>query len=172
MTSAISAFRFLAPAAFLNAITFAPGWLFITTGRTGAHFRWALLSTPITVIGFICGVNWGVNGVAASFSITYSVMFALYIYWATRGTPISFYDILQALKVPVLGSLPAGLTAAMIGRFLLESNIIIRFVVCSVVFGVCYFICVIATSKGRQLLRSMIGVISVLRKKPMAIITE
>jgi hypothetical protein len=118
------------------------------------------------------GVNWGVNGVAASFSITYSAMFVLYIYWATRGTPVSFHDIIQALTVPVLGSLPAGLTAALIGRFLLESNIIIRFAVCSIAFAVCYFLCVIATSKGRELLRSMIGVISILRKKPMAIITE
>jgi len=163
-TAAISAFRYLAPAAFLSAISYAPGWLFITTGRAGAHFRWALLSTPITVIGFMYGVNWGVNGVAASFSITYSAMFVLYIYWATHGSPVSFYDIIQTLIVPVLSSLPAGLTAALMGRFLLESNIIIRFVICSIAFALCYILCVISTSKGRQLLRSMIGVISLLRK--------
>jgi PST family polysaccharide transporter len=171
-TAAITAFRYLAPAAFLNAISYAPGWLFITTGRTRAHFRWALISTPVTVIGFMYGVNWGVNGVAASFSITYSVMFVLYIYLATHKSPVSFYDIIQALVVPVCSALLAALAASLAGRFLLESNIFVRFVVCSIVFAVCYFTCVIATSTGRQLLRSLRSVISIIRKKPMAIITE
>ncbi len=171
-SAAITAFRYLAPAAFFSAISFVPGWLFITTGRARAQFRWALLSTPVTVIGFLIGVNWGINGVAASFSITYSAMFVLYIYWATHKSPVSFYDIVQALTVPVLGSLPAGLTAALIGRILSESNIIIRFAVCSMAFAVCYFTCVMATSTGRQIVRSLISVISILRKKPMAIITE
>ena len=171
-TAAITAFRYLAPAAFLNAISYAPGWLFITTGRTGAHFRWALLSTPITVIGFLIGVNWGVNGVAASFSITYSAMFLLYIYWATRGSPVRFHDIIQTLTVPVFSSLLAALAAALTGRFLLESNIVVRFVMCSIVFAIFYFACVIATSTGRQIVRSLLNVISMLRKKPMAILTE
>jgi O-antigen/teichoic acid export membrane protein len=167
-----TAFRYLAPAAFLSAIAFAPSWLFITMGRTRVQFRWALISTPVTVIGFLYGVNWGINGVAASFSITRLILYAFAFYWATHKSPVSFYDIIQALKIPVLGSLPAGLTAALIGSFLSESNIIIRFVVCSIAFVVCYFLCVIATSKGRQLVRSMIGVISILRKKPMTILTK
>jgi len=170
--AAITAFRYLAPAAFLSAISFVPGWLFITTGRTGAQFRWALLSTPVTVIGFLIGVNWGINGVAASFSITYSAMFVLYIYWATRESPVRFHDIIQAVEVPVCGSLLAGLAAALTDSFLSESNIIIRFAVCSLAFAVCYFACVMATSKGRQLVRSIFSAISILRKKPMAIITE
>jgi O-antigen/teichoic acid export membrane protein len=170
--AAITAFRYLAPAAFCSAISYAPGWLFITTGRTRAQFRWALLSTPVTVIGFMYGVKWGVNGVAASFSITYSVMFMLYIYWATRESPVRFHDIIQTLAVPALSSLLAALAAALTGRFLLGSNIVVRFAVCSIVFAVCYFTCVIATSTGRQIVRSLLSVISILRKKPMAIITE
>ena len=170
--AAATAFRYLAPAAFLSAIAFAPGWLFITTGRTGAQFRWAMLSTPVTVIGFLIGVNWGINGVAASFSITRSAMFVLYIYWATRESPVRFYDIIHALAVPVFSSLLAALAAASIGRFILESNIILRLAICSLAFALCYFACVMATPTGRQLVRSMISVISILRKKPMAIITE
>lgn len=161
--AAVTAFRWLAPAAFLSSIGFAPGWLCISLGRAGVQFRWTMLSAPVIVAGFLIGIHWGINGVAASFSVTWSAMFVLFIYWATRKSPVRFYDVIQTLAVPVVSSLLAALGAALIGRFISESNVVIRLAVYSLAFAVCYFGCVMATSTGRQLVWSMISVLSVLR---------
>ena len=166
-TAVVTTFRWLVPAAFLGAINFAPGWLFVSLGRAGAQFRWTILSAPVIVVGFLIGIHWGINGVAASVSVTWSSMFVLSIYWATRRSPIRFYDFITALSVPVVSSLMAALAAALVGRFVLESNIIVRLAAYCLTFAVCYFCCVLATSTGRQLVRSMINAISTLRAKPV-----
>ncbi|MBN2589418.1 MAG: lipopolysaccharide biosynthesis protein [Sedimentisphaerales bacterium] len=164
-TAVAPTFRFLAPAAFLGAINFAPGWLFVSLGRVGTQFRWTILSAPVIIIGFLIGVNWGINGVAASVSITWSVMFVLAVYWATQQSPVKFYDFIQVLSVPVASSLLAAIGSFLAGRIVLQYNSIIRLAVYSIVFVICYFACVIATPKGRRLIKSMINAISKLRKK-------
>ncbi len=166
-SAVVPTFRWLAPAAFLGAIGFAPDWLFISLGRAGVKFRWALISTPVIVAGFLFGVNWGINGVAASVSITWSAMFVVTLYWATRKSPVSFYDIIEALAVPVVGSLLAALGSYLIGRFILEYDVLIRLVVYILSFTVCYLLCVITTSRGRQLICSMKSALLTLRKKPV-----
>lgn len=39
-------------------------------GRPGVMLRFRMFSTPLTVLGFVVGLHWGVVGVAASFAIT------------------------------------------------------------------------------------------------------
>jgi O-antigen/teichoic acid export membrane protein len=39
-------------------------------GRPGVMLRFRMFSTPLTVVGFVVGLHWGVVGVAASFAIT------------------------------------------------------------------------------------------------------
>jgi len=160
-------FRCLAPAAFLSTISFAPSWLFISLGRAGTQLRIMILGTPITVIGFLIGVNWGINGVAISFSITWTSIFIISIIWACYKSPIEFYDICKALIVPVFSSLLSAAGAGFSRIIVLESNIIVRLAVSTLVFVFCYFICVIATPAGRRIIRSMINALSALRKKPV-----
>ena len=163
----VPAFRWLAPAAFLSAINFAPGWLFVSLGRAAEQFRWTLLSAPIMVIGFLLGVNWGVNGVAASVSITYSAMFILALYWSSHKSPVKFFDIIKTLIIPVTSSIFAASASSLIGRLVLEHNVFIRFITYFLAFIISYFACIIVTSQGRELIRSMINAISSLRTKPI-----
>ena len=39
-------------------------------GRPGVMLRYRMFSAPVTVLGFVIGLHWGVVGVAASFAIT------------------------------------------------------------------------------------------------------
>jgi O-antigen/teichoic acid export membrane protein len=162
-TAAVATFRWLGPAVFLTSISFAPGWLFTTMGQAGTQFRWTILSAPITIIGFLIGIHWGINGIAASFSITYSVLFLLCLALACSKSPVSFYDIIQTLAVPTISSLLAAFGAVLVGRFVLESNAVIRLAIYGLAFAVCYFACVMATFTGRQLVRSILIALYTLR---------
>ena len=153
---AASVFRYLAPAAFFSSIGFAPRWLFISLGRAGTQLIWTLLSAVVMVDGFLIGVNWGINGVAASVSITYSAMFFLAVYWAARKSPVHFFDIIKSLVLPVICSLLAAFASMMIGKLVSEYNVIVRMIVYTLSFTVFYFGCVIATSTGRELVYSIL----------------
>ena len=81
--SVVPVFQFLAPAALFGAISFAPGWLCQSLGRTRRQFHYGLVSAPICVTGFLIGIKWGIAGVAVSFSITFSVLFCAYVWYAS-----------------------------------------------------------------------------------------
>ena len=63
-------FRWLSLAALLSPITHTTGWLFISSDRGAALFRWGLLSGAVTLSGFVVGLPWGAEGVALSFVVT------------------------------------------------------------------------------------------------------
>jgi len=50
-------FRALALAAFVGPVDVGGGWLFISLGRTGRQFRWTLMSTALTLVGFFLGIH-------------------------------------------------------------------------------------------------------------------
>ena len=54
---------------------------------TQVLFRWSLLSAPIAITGFFIGVRWGIEGVAASFSLTWGLSFMVLIHRACRNQP-------------------------------------------------------------------------------------
>ena len=159
-SSAATVFRFLAPAAFFMSISFAPQWLFVSLGRTADQFRWTLISAIIMITGFLVGVNWGINGVAASVSITYSAMFIIALFWATHTSPVKFLDIVRFLAVPIVSSILAAFVAALIGRFVEQYNVVVRLIVYILTFAISYMGCIIATSQGRELAHSMLNAIS------------
>ena len=166
-TPVASTFRYLGPAAFFSAVGYAPGWLFISLGRAGLALRWNMLSTPVILIGFLIGVNWGINGVAASYSITNSVLMVLGFAVATHNSPVRFYDIVESLSVPVMSSILAGLAADLVRRYTLDLNILIRFLTCAMAFVNCYFASTLATSTGRQSVRSILNAASFLHARPV-----
>jgi len=170
--AAVTTFRWLAPAAFLSSIHFAPVWLCISLGRADIQLRWSMLSAPVILTGFLVGVNWGINGVAAALAQHGVSFLFFFLLGPVANRPYDFYDIIQALAVPVSSSLLAAFCTMLIPRFEFESNVFIRLVVDGPAFTGCYFACVMATSKGRQLVRTMLSVISTLRAKPTIAATK
>ncbi|MBN1972659.1 MAG: lipopolysaccharide biosynthesis protein [Sedimentisphaerales bacterium] len=164
-TSVSTTFKYLAPAAFFSAVGFAPGWLFISLGRAGTQFRVNLISTPIHIAGFLIGVHWGINGVAAAYSLTKIATTILAFYLAANKSPVRLYDIIHAVLIPAAGSLLAGIGVLLLGGFLSEANVFVRFILCSTAFTIIYVCFVMANSASRQLVRSMINSIAVLRVK-------
>jgi PST family polysaccharide transporter len=113
-TGAVIIFRLLVPAALVGTINSAPAWIFTSLGKTDRQFLWAAISSPIILAGFILGLKWGAAGVAASFSITFSLCFALFVFDACRHSPIRLRDFALVLFPPLCTSTVAALVAAAI----------------------------------------------------------
>ena len=58
-------------------------------GRPGVMLRFRLFSTPVTVLGFVIGLHWGVVGVAASFAITRFMLAPIQTYITCRTLGVS-----------------------------------------------------------------------------------
>ena len=79
---AVPVFQLLAPAALVGAINIVPGWLCISLEKAEKQIHYGLVSAPICVATFVIGVNWGIEGVAAGFSLAFFGLF-----WAFVCTP-------------------------------------------------------------------------------------
>lgn len=101
--SAADVFRWLAPAALVGSLQSAPYSLCRSLGKAKTQVLWALISTPMTVLGMAIGSNWGINGVAASISLTSVPLFLLFLAMGCHNSPVSISCVLRLL-FPVLAS--------------------------------------------------------------------
>ena len=104
---AVQIFRLLAPAAAVGTISMAPGWIFTSLGMAERQSRWAVLSSPVILGGFLVGLHWGVAGVAASFSATYSLTFLFFLADASRRSPVHLRDVAYAFIPAFIASAAA-----------------------------------------------------------------
>lgn len=104
-------FQLLAPAALFGAISFAPGWLCQSLGRSRRQFHYALISAPICVAGFLIGIRWGIAGIAISYSVTFSFLFWGYVWYSSKDSPVRCSEIAVGFASAFLTSLFAGAVA-------------------------------------------------------------
>ncbi|MBD2166675.1 lipopolysaccharide biosynthesis protein [Calothrix membranacea FACHB-236] len=95
---AVAIFRLLSISALVQPICNTTGWLFISRGKTQQMFKWGLFSSSLIVASFFIGLPFQAYGVALSYTIAMFLQAAPCIYYATRGTSISFFDVLKAVK--------------------------------------------------------------------------
>jgi O-antigen/teichoic acid export membrane protein len=106
--AAAAVFQALGPAAFLGTFNVAGGWICLSMDRAERQLKWALVSAPITVGGFVVGLHWGVLGVAIAFSITECILRYPGLVYSLRGSPIRMRDLGSALWRPACASGAAG----------------------------------------------------------------
>jgi PST family polysaccharide transporter len=153
---AVDIFRLLAPAALVGTINSAPAWIFTSLGRADRQFLWAAISTPIILAGFIIGLKWGVAGVAASFSVTFTLCFVLFALDACRHSPIRLRDFALALAPPLCASAVATLVTGVIGLHL-NLPAAGRLALDAGIFSAVYAAVSIAFPSGRSFLKSLLA---------------
>lgn len=91
----------------LNQITF---WIFLAKNKTGAQFRFYLLSQPLIIAAMLAGLPWGAIGVAIGHSIGYFLNWILSLWWCGRVTDTEMGQIAKnGLKsifvcvIPIVG---------------------------------------------------------------------
>lgn len=135
---AVPVFRMLAPTIFALALINPFGWLMQATGWATRSLRMALLVVPVVILGYVAGLRYGATGVATGFSVATLLLVVPVIFWATRGTSITFVDTLRVVLRPFLSILiGAGTTlAARPFIHLLESPLLRLFAANGIMFGV------------------------------------
>lgn len=89
-------FQVFAIAGLLTVVSYANGWLYVSTGHTGRQALWGLISRPLIVLSFFAGAAWGPIGVASGF-VLMSVVLTPFGFWnACAGTSVSVRDIVAA----------------------------------------------------------------------------
>ncbi|MGY0564652.1 MAG: lipopolysaccharide biosynthesis protein [Paraglaciecola chathamensis] len=82
-------FRALCGAGAFLALSYASYWVFVSKGITSSLFKFTLVSRPILILISIAGINWGVEGVAMSYSIGLMINWLLGVFWLRNtGVPV------------------------------------------------------------------------------------
>jgi len=115
-------FRLLAPTTMVFAIANPLGWLLTSIGMVGRALKMALVMAPLMIFSYMIGLPYGPRGVASSYSAMMILVVIPLVWWAVKGTPVSFHDILLAVGRPLIsGIVVAAFTLALqlsFGHFL------------------------------------------------------
>ncbi len=159
-------FQLLAPAAAVGAMVFAPNWLSQSLGRPEQQFRYALISAPVCIAGFLIGIRWGVEGVATSFSITFVGLLWAYVWYATRNSPIRFSNVVVSFLSAFFPACFAGVITWALRRIMLsEMSALTVLLVCGPVFTVICFSIAMLSKNSRSLIFEGTKALSTLRSQ-------
>jgi O-antigen/teichoic acid export membrane protein len=154
--SAVAVFQLLAPAALVSAINIAPGWLCISLGHPRKQIHYGLVSAPVCVLAFIIGIRWGVEGVAAGFSLTFFIVFWLFVWYASKDSPLKFSQIFGRFLSAVLLSTGAGLVVWLLRyNALPNATPLLAIIICSVIFAFAYVASALAFKGNRDLISAL-----------------
>jgi PST family polysaccharide transporter len=105
-------FQVLAVGGIFKALNQVSFWAFLSTGKTGAQFRFYLVSQPLVVACILAGLPWGALGVAVGHTVGYTLVWAATLWWCGRVTGISARQLaVEAGKNLGLIIVPIGVVA-------------------------------------------------------------
>ncbi|WP_051089135.1 lipopolysaccharide biosynthesis protein [Hirschia maritima] len=106
MAPAAAILQILAPLGAIQSLSSTQGAIYMALGRTDILFKISSITTVVSILGFLIGVQWGLKGVAIAYLIT-----------TTCLQPYTFTRLLPLLELPVqkmLGSIQFQFLASMI----------------------------------------------------------
>ena len=104
-TGSVEIFRALAPAALIGVVNIAPGWVYLSLGRTDRQLKWGIFASLVTVLSFIIGIRWGALGIATAFSVQSVTKFFPGIVYCYRGTGLRLWDLVKSLRIAAIISI-------------------------------------------------------------------
>jgi len=132
--AAIPVLRWLAPAAILPSITFGVGWQLVALGKVKRSFQWNLIFVPISVLGFIIGLEWGMIGVAASRTLVSFAAFFPLLLFCLHDTPVGWQMLLRNLWKPFASMLASAIIVWMVSNWLVSGLSDLSWLVIGIIF--------------------------------------
>src|SRR5262249_42749029 len=80
-------------------------------GWVNRSLKIALVIAPLAITSYLIGLPYGPKGVALAYSTAMTIWLIPHILWCIHGTNISFGDIMNVVKRPVISSSVAALLA-------------------------------------------------------------
>lgn len=106
-------FSLLAISMFASTPVRTMNWIYISLARTDRMFRWGIVNAACCSLAFVFGLPYHAIGVAAAYSITYSLLAVPALTYATRGSHIGARQVLRT----ILGPLTVALIVILTTRF-------------------------------------------------------
>jgi PST family polysaccharide transporter len=157
---AVPMFRILCVAAFTITVTRVTKWLYLSEGTTRRELAWGLISAPITILAVAVGVQWGVLGVAAGYTVATVLLAYPSISFCLRTSAISERDFFGVAFRPALASVVAGTVLAAAGLvFEGAGGLFLTLLAKAAIFGLAFVLCWILTPGGRRDARAVLGLV-------------
>ena len=109
--AAVPIFRLLAPTILMFAMMNPFSWLLFSMGWVNRSLKIALVIAPLAIGAYLIGLPYGPKGVALAYSTAMTIWLVPHILWCIHGTNISFADILNVVKRPVISAIVAAVPA-------------------------------------------------------------
>lgn len=109
----------LAIAGFLQTVSAPVALAYVPTGNAGVMFRWSLVTTTLTVSGFLVGALWGITGVAVSYAVVQAILVLPNLFVALRLIQLPVSTYLRSMVSPF------GLSATMALAVLLWRKVLV-----------------------------------------------
>jgi len=108
-TDAYVVFRLLTPTVLVFGIINPLSWFLVSVGLQNRSLKIAFVLAPVVMISYCIGLPYGPKGVAFAYSAAMLLWMIPHVLWCLKGTPISFFELVRALRY----SLCSGLVAAL-----------------------------------------------------------
>jgi PST family polysaccharide transporter len=137
--------RAFAPTVAVFALINPLGWVLFSLGLVRRSLNVALALGPLVIVGYLVGLPYGPEGVAAGFSVMMLAWLIPHVLWCVWGTVISFRDIVLAAGKPLVAALVSGLLVVGLQAFDVTMAPVLRLAVLSTVlfgahFGILMFL--------------------------------
>lgn len=103
---AVAVFRILAIAGLVQAISTTRGLVMVSCGHSRRYLRWGLFNALLMVLSFIAGLPFGIEGVAAAYTIANYIVLFPSLRYCFNDTPVTVGMFLRAFYPPLLAALP------------------------------------------------------------------
>ncbi|PJF41545.1 MAG: colanic acid exporter, partial [Phototrophicales bacterium] len=90
--------RILCLVAIIQPMTETVDWIYRAQGRTDIYFKWGLFTGTVSILSFVIGLNWGVQGVATAYAIVTYLLWYPTIAIAGRLIQLSFITFFQNIS--------------------------------------------------------------------------
>jgi PST family polysaccharide transporter len=98
----------LAPTALVFALANPLSLLVMSTGRVMRELIISAVTTPLVILGIVLGINHGPKGVALGYSLAMTLLLIPIAAWSKRGTRVTWADLWQTMRRPLLSGAVAG----------------------------------------------------------------
>ena len=126
--------------------------IYLSTGRPDIRLKWIMVTTPLTGIAIIIGLNWGINGVAVAYSSA-ELLFWLFSHAiANRLIDLKMKDFLSSL-VPTFLISSVMMTVILGFRYIQGSILILsdfRLLIISIILGIFSYLFLMKFFRGKM----------------------
>ncbi|WP_310962181.1 lipopolysaccharide biosynthesis protein [Nocardioides terrisoli] len=114
---AVVPFQILCFGGCLNALTVVTNWAFMATGSMRAYLKVTAVTAPVTVACMYVGSRWGIDGVAAGFTLGTAAYWPMSLWWLRRQPQVPGIVLLRrGLRALLWHGAPGVLAAWLVHR--------------------------------------------------------